>query len=273
MCICYYNLWSFHTEIASQLKELFVKISWKCAHSQGIQDVDEFVSSSDLEKCSITSLAHQWMWMGAVRMRVQTADKNITIIHKESTPLQSISLWLVKWKAVFVRNKFIIKTLSLSLTSDHCFRLKFTGAFSSKEKMSRLKKESNLHKIKHRLQTKTVQNSSKQICWWILMWDDKRRWTFSGGSLIIDYGLKSVLMKNLFLSNMQLFTSRDINWWTGVVWIAYGLLWYFILILTAPIHIHWWASDAILNFSKSDEETNSSTSWMTRGCNPIFSRC
>ncbi len=29
--------------------------------SQLIQDVDEFVSSSDLEKCSITSLAHQWM--------------------------------------------------------------------------------------------------------------------------------------------------------------------------------------------------------------------
>ncbi len=25
--------------------------------------------------------------------------------------------------------------------------------------------------------------------------------------------------------------------------------------------IHWWASDAILDFSKSDEETNSSTSW------------
>ncbi len=24
-------------------------------------------------------------WMGAVRMRVQTADKNITIIHKQST--------------------------------------------------------------------------------------------------------------------------------------------------------------------------------------------
>ncbi len=44
---------------------------------------------------------------------------------------------------------------------------------------------------------------------------------FTGGSLIIDYWLKSVLMKNLFLSNMQLFTSQDINWWSGVdyVWI------------------------------------------------------
>ncbi len=35
---------------------------------QSIQDVDEFVSPSDLEKCVITSLALQWM--GAVRMRV-----------------------------------------------------------------------------------------------------------------------------------------------------------------------------------------------------------
>ncbi len=29
--------------------------------------------------------------------------------------------------------------------------------------------------------------------------------------------------------------------------------------------IHWWASDVMLHFSKSDEETNSSTSWMTWG--------
>ncbi len=36
-------------------------ISWKCTHPQGIQDSDEFVSSSDLEKCSITSLSQQWM--------------------------------------------------------------------------------------------------------------------------------------------------------------------------------------------------------------------
>ncbi len=38
-----------------------MKISWKCAHPQVIQDVDEFVSSSDLEKCSIASVSQQWM--------------------------------------------------------------------------------------------------------------------------------------------------------------------------------------------------------------------
>ncbi len=49
----------------------------KCAHPQAIQDEDEFVSSSDLEKCSCSSM-DALQWMGAVRMRV---DKNITIIH------------------------------------------------------------------------------------------------------------------------------------------------------------------------------------------------
>ncbi len=36
-------------------------VYWKCTRSQAIQDKDEFVSLSDLEKCSITSLAHQWI--------------------------------------------------------------------------------------------------------------------------------------------------------------------------------------------------------------------
>ncbi len=53
-------------------------------HPQAIQDIDEFVSSSDLEiQHSITcSPMDALQWMGAVRMRVQTAGKNITIIHK-----------------------------------------------------------------------------------------------------------------------------------------------------------------------------------------------
>ncbi len=44
-------------------------------------------------------------------------------------------------------------------------------------------------------------------------------------------------MMDLFLTNMQLFTKQDINWWTGVVWIIVMFLsavW--TLILTAPIH-------------------------------------
>ncbi len=79
-------------------------ICWKCAHLPAIQDADESVSESDLEKCSIASLALQWM--GAVRMRVQTADKNITIIH--TTPVHLITCVKVK-NCVFERAKFIIK--------------------------------------------------------------------------------------------------------------------------------------------------------------------
>ncbi len=79
---------------------------------------------SDLEKCSIPSLVHQWMWMGAVRMRVQTADINITIIH--TTPVHQltscISLLVIFCIIVYVThtnleswedkswNKSIIKT-------------------------------------------------------------------------------------------------------------------------------------------------------------------
>ncbi len=59
-----------------------MNICWNFTYSQGIQDVDEFVSA--LEKIW-RNLAYSPMdplqWMGAIRMRVQTADKNITIIH------------------------------------------------------------------------------------------------------------------------------------------------------------------------------------------------
>ncbi len=66
--------------------------------------------------------------------------------------------------------------------------------------------------------------------------------------------------------DLVILSSQDVNWWTGVVWIIVMFLsavW--TLILTAPIHIHCWDSDAMLHFSKSDEETNSSTSWMAWG--------
>ncbi len=101
-------------------------------------------------------------WMGAVRMRVQTADKNITIIH--TTPEHQLTSWDL------VGNKSIIKIF--------------------------------LH--------------------------SNFRQTYD--SMIHNY-------LDLFLTNMQLFTPQDINWWTGEVWITVMFLsavW--TLILTAPIH-------------------------------------
>ncbi len=53
----------------------------------------------------------------------------------------------------------------------------------------------------------------------------------------MDYGLafwpevlfkvKNILMMDLFLTNTQLFSSQDVNWWTGVVWFTCGSLWCF----------------------------------------------
>ncbi len=70
---------------------------------------------------------------------------------------------------------------------------------------------------------KTVQNSSKQICGWILMWET------TGDGLLLwrkhYYGLWAcILVKNVLF---QLLSSQGVTWWTGVVWITCGLLWCF----------------------------------------------
>ncbi len=84
--------------------------------------------------------------------------------------------------------------------------------------------------------------------------------------------------------------SPDVNWWPGVVWIIVMFLsdshsdgthslqsihWLsfwrhpftaehpLTLILTAPIHCSASIAEQVMHFSKSDEDTNSSTSWMT----------
>ncbi len=66
---------------------------------------------------------------------------------------------------------------------------------------------------------------------------DNRRWSFHWRKRF--YGLWSwilarskvlkikVLMMDLFITNMQLLASQDVNWWSGVVWITCGLLWCF----------------------------------------------
>ncbi len=76
------------------------------------------------------------------------------------------------------------------------------------------------------------------------------------------------LIMDLFLTNTQLFTSQDVNWWTGVVWITCGLLWYFhqlvglcLDILTAPIHCRgsigeiWWWNDKFLQIWPQKKQT------------------
>ncbi len=73
-------------------------------------------------------------WMGAVRMRAQTADKNITIIH--STPVHHL-----------------MKLMKMILT-----KIQVHNNNSSNEKVFWSDSGEKSAQIKHRLQDKTVQN-------------------------------------------------------------------------------------------------------------------
>ncbi len=76
-------------------------------------------------------------WMGAVRMRVQKADKNITIFH--TIPVIGYHCYYHEAKSCLcVINKFNIK---MFLTSNQCFQLKYESsicyiAFSSENVIS-----------------------------------------------------------------------------------------------------------------------------------------
>ncbi len=81
-------------------------------HTQAIQDLDKFLHGKTFGEmclCISVSAMDALQWMGAVRMRVQTADKNITIIHEWSTWLnftsqnspkssEQICGWILMWE-------------------------------------------------------------------------------------------------------------------------------------------------------------------------------
>ncbi len=83
---------------------------------------------------------------------------------------------------------------------------------------------------------------------------------FTGGSVIMDYGLYGILVINVLMMDLfHLLSSPDVNWWTGVVWI--------IVMFLSDSHsdgthslqsIHCWDTDAETHFYKPDEDTNSS---------------
>ncbi len=56
-------------------------------------------------------------------------------------------------------------------------------------------------------------------------------------------------MMDVFLTNMQLLTTQDINWWAGVVWIIVMFIsTVCTLILTAPIHCRGSIGKQVLEF-------------------------
>ncbi len=58
----------------------------------------------------------------------------------------------------------------------------------------------------------------------------------------------NIFIMDLFLTNTQLFTSQDVNWWTGVVWITRGLLWCFYQLFGFSFWRHpFTAEDPLLN--------------------------
>ncbi len=87
-------------------------IRWRCTHLQVIQDVEEFVSSSNLEKCSI---AHKWIhcseWVPS-----EWETKQFIIYIYCSGPSMNI-VW--NQTSIFVRNNpsrhFCFKTLLLAI--------------------------------------------------------------------------------------------------------------------------------------------------------------
>ncbi len=57
-------------------------------------------------------------------------------------------------------------------------------------------------------------------------------------------------MMDLFVTDMQFFTSQDNKWWTGVVWIIVMFLsavWTHSDGTHSLQRIHWWASDGMIH--------------------------
>ncbi len=97
------------------------KICWSCAH-QAVEDrwVCFFIKLGEMYHSITVSAMDALQWMGTVRMRVQTADKNnLQVIH--TTPVHQLTSWEDK-SCMFVRNKYIVK---IFLSLDLCFRIKY----------------------------------------------------------------------------------------------------------------------------------------------------
>ncbi len=154
-------------------------------------------------------------WMGAVRMRVQTSDKNITSNPHHSSP----SVNILRSQKLFVRNKSIIK---MFITSNRCLNMSPLSIIMLPQWKSCL--------VWIRIEICTVQapiinkNSSKQICVWIteeaLLWNidsyfvQKQR-----------FEVKNTLMMNLFLTNSFWLLKMLLDGleWCGLLWCFYQM--------------------------------------------------
>ncbi len=162
-------------------------------------------------------------WMGAVRMRVKTADKNITSNPHHSRP----SVNILRSKKLYVCNKHIHNRGILNLK--HHFWPKYesiihNNASSSEKVHPLLSSHIRIHICLEQFWTVV----SCLICTYFSPASDEITFSLEKAILWIeDLRLKNVLMMDLFLTKTQLFISQFVNWWTGEVWITCGLLWCF----------------------------------------------
>ncbi len=224
-----YFKWVVHPKIFFFEPSGHARCRWVC-----------FFIETDLVKFSIYIICSPMdplQWMGAVRMR---ADKNITKIHTtlvhQLTSCEAKSLPLRR----FNFKPSLLAKIQGCYNNNASFSQKVHPLLSSHIKI-------HLH-----------------ICFWTVFTykqclicayfsPDSDKMTFSLEKAIL--WIDNMDIMDLFLTNMQLFTSQDVNWWTGVVWITCGLLWCFISCLDSHSdgthslqRIHWWASDVMLLF-------------------------
>ncbi len=184
-------------------------------------------------------------WMGAVRMSPNSWLKHHNNPH-HSNPSINI-LWRQKlcvckktnasWRHFLTKYKSIVHNI----------------AFSSEKVVSSESGEKSAQ-IQHRFQAKTVQNSYKQICGWILMEDRfYGLWTLcilagsNGVKLKTSWWICFLQTRSFWLHKMLI----DGLEWCGLLWCFYQLMFLMFLsnlILTAPIHCRWSIGEQVIEW-------------------------
>ncbi len=107
-CVCTIGLNISIYLIYKPLKEQFTQ-KWTFAENVfTIGWVCFFIRFGEMCLCISVSAINALQWMGAVRMRVQTADKNITMIH--TTPVHQLMSWEDKRnKSIITENTILVR--------------------------------------------------------------------------------------------------------------------------------------------------------------------
>ncbi len=178
------------------------------------------------------------------------SDKNITIIH--TTPVHQL----------MVLRKQVLKQIHQDIFNINSLFLAKIRVHNHNKTPPPVKKCSGVNQELNLQRSSTVYKAKQLL---MNMWVDfdvrgkQEMDFFTVWSIIMDYGHFSqkqwiYLIRDLFLTNSQLFTSQDVNWWTEMVWITVMFLSaVFTLILTAPIHCRastgeqWWWNYKLLH--------------------------